>query len=68
MEEKETKKIIGKLKYSIDVWEFKIKQSKSYITRLEQNLSKDFSEKSYEKMKRRDRCLLEEIASFIDVI
>lgn len=68
MEEKEIKKIIGKLKYCIDVWKFKCDKANSYIARLEENMQKDFDEKGYEKMKKRDKCLLEEISSFMEVI
>ena len=68
MNENEIKKLIGNLKYRVDVYEFKKNKAKSYIARLEDNLRKDFSKKSYENMKKRDKCLLEEIASFIEVI
>lgn len=66
MNEEEIKKLIGKLKFYKDVWKFKIEQAESYIARLEQNLQKEFCEKSYEKMKKRDKCLIEEIASFME--
>ena len=68
MNEEEIKKIIGKLKYFCDVQKFKQEKAKSYIARLEQNLQKDFDEKGYEKIKKRDKCLLEEIASFMDIL
>ena len=66
MEDEQIKEYIGKLKYLIDLLEFKENKAKSYIARLEQHLQTDFKKESYEKMLKRDKFIIEEIANFLD--
>lgn len=65
--EAKIKLLIGKLKYCIDIWDFKIKKARSYISRLEETYSKDINEKTYEKTQKRNKYLLEEIGNFMDI-
>lgn len=67
MKDEQIKEYIGKLKYLIDLLKFKENKAESYIARLEQHLQTDFEKDGYEKMLKRDKCIIEEITNFLDV-